>query len=98
EFRRVLFRSDERLDHSASARYVSPDVVGSEDLDEYGTWRNTPDYGEVWTPRVDVGWAPYRNGHWIWVAPWGWTWVEDEPWGYAPFHNGRWVYYNNYWG
>jgi len=89
---------DERFDHSASARYVSPDVVGSDDLDEYGTWRNTPDYGQVWTPRVDVGWAPYRNGHWIWVAPWGWTWVEDEPWGYAPFHYGRWVYYNNFWG
>jgi hypothetical protein len=89
---------DERFDHSDSARYVSPDVVGSDDLDEYGTWRNTPDYGEVWTPRVDVGWSPYRNGHWIWVAPWGWTWVEDEPWGYAPFHYGRWVYYNNFWG
>jgi hypothetical protein len=90
---------DERLDHSASARYVSPDVVGSEDLDEYGTWRKTSQYGSVWVPSgVGVGWAPYRNGHWIWVAPWGWTWVEDEPWGYAPFHYGRWVYYNNYWG
>jgi hypothetical protein len=90
---------DGRFDHSASSRYVSPDVVGSEDLDEYGTWRQAPEYGNIWVPnRVDVGWAPYRNGHWIWVAPWGWTWVEDEPWGYAPFHYGRWVYYNNYWG
>ncbi len=90
---------DHRLDHSASARYVSPDVVGYEDLDEYGTWRNTSEYGNVWVPsRVDVGWSPYRNGHWIWVDPWGWTWIEDEPWGYAPFHYGRWVYYNNYWG
>jgi FecR protein len=90
---------DERFDHSASDRYVSPDVVGSQDLDEYGQWQNSPDYGNVWVPsRVDVGWAPYRNGHWISVAPWGWTWVEDEPWGYAPFHYGRWVYFNNYWG
>ena len=90
---------DNRLDHSASSRYVSPDVVGSEDLDEYGQWRDTPSYGHVWVPnQVDVGWAPYRNGHWIWVDPWGWTWVEDEPWGYAPFHYGRWVYYDNYWG
>jgi hypothetical protein len=90
---------DGRFDHSASARYVSPDVVGSEDLDEYGTWREAPEYGNIWVPsRVDVGWSPYRNGHWIWVAPWGWTWVEDEPWGYAPFHYGRWVYYDNYWG
>ena len=90
---------DERFDHSASARYVSPDVVGSQDLDEYGQWQNSSDYGNVWVPSgVAVGWAPYRNGHWISVAPWGWTWVEDEPWGYAPFHYGRWVYFNNYWG
>ena len=90
---------DGRFDHSASARYVSPDVVGSEDLDEYGTWRDSPEYGNIWVPsHVDVGWAPYRYGHWIWVAPWGWTWVEDEPWGYAPFHYGRWVNYDNYWG
>jgi hypothetical protein len=90
---------DERLDHSASARYVSPDVVGYEDLDEYGTWRNSSEYGPVWEPTgVAVGWAPYRYGHWIWVAPWGWTWVEDEPWGFAPFHYGRWVYWDGYWG
>jgi hypothetical protein len=90
---------DERFDHSVSAQYVSPDVVGSQDLDEYGQWKDSPEYGNVWVPSsVDVGWAPYRNGHWISVAPWGWTWVEDEPWGYAPFHYGRWVYFNNYWG
>ena len=90
---------DGRLDHSRSSRYVSPDVVGSEDLDEYGTWRDVPEYGNVWVPSsVGVGWAPYRYGHWIWVSPWGWTWVEDEPWGYAPFHYGRWVYYDNFWG
>jgi hypothetical protein len=89
---------DERMDHSKSARYVSPDVPGYEDLDEYGTWNETPDYGAVWVPRhVSVGWAPYRYGHWIWVSPWGWTWVEDEPWGYAPFHYGRWVYWGSSW-
>jgi hypothetical protein len=90
---------DQRIESSQSARYVSPDVPGSEDLDEYGTWSETPDYGPVWVPRhVEVGWAPYRYGHWIWVAPWGWTWVEDEPWGYAPFHYGRWVYWGGSWG
>lgn len=90
---------DQRFDHSQSARYVSPNVVGSDDLDEYGSWRNSPEYGNVWVPSgVAYDWAPYRNGHWIWVSPWGWTWVEDEPWGYAPFHYGRWVYYDNYWG
>ena len=89
---------DERRDHSESSRYVSPDVVGSDDLDEYGTWRSTPEYGEVWSPRVDVGWAPYTYGHWIWEDPWGWTWVDYEPWGFAPFHYGRWVYAGGFWG
>jgi hypothetical protein len=78
---------DDREDHSASARYVSRDVIGYGDLDDNGDWRNVPDYGYAWFPaRVAVGWAPYRFGHWVWVAPWGWTWVEDEPWGFAPFH------------
>lgn len=90
---------DERMDQSQSARYVSPDVPGYEDLDEYGTWKDTPDYGAVWVPSgVAVGWAPYRFGHWIWVAPWGWTWVDGSPWGYAPFHYGRWVYWGGAWG
>ena len=90
---------DGRMDNSQSAKYVSPDVPGYQDLDEYGTWKDTPDYGEVWVPGdVAVGWAPYRYGHWIWVAPWGWTWVDDAPWGFAPFHYGRWVYWGGYWG
>src|SRR5206468_4164502 len=89
---------DQRRDHSESSRYVSPDVVGSDDLDEYGTWRSTPEYGEVWSPRVEAGWAPYTAGHWIWDDPWGWTWVDYEPWGFAPFHYGRWVYASGFWG
>ena len=44
------------------------------------------------------GWAPYRYGHWVYIAPWGYTWVEDEPWGYAPFHYGRWVTVGGVWG
>ncbi len=83
---------NDREERSQSARYVSRDVIGYDDLDDNGEWRNVPDYGEVWFPtRVDAGWAPYRYGHWVWVAPWGWTWVEDEPWGFAPFHYGRWA-------
>jgi len=83
---------DDQEEHAQSARYVSRDVIGYEDLDAYGDWRNVPDYGYVWFPsRVAAGWAPYRFGHWVWIAPWGWTWVEDEPWGFAPFHYGRWA-------
>ncbi len=83
---------DDREEHSQSSRYVSRNVIGYDDLDDNGDWRNVPDYGYVWFPtRVAAGWAPYRFGHWVWVAPWGWTWVEDEPWGFAPFHYGRWA-------
>jgi len=90
---------DRREDHSASRRYVSDEAVGYEDLDEYGGWRNTPDYGTVWFPHTTVaGWAPYRYGHWVWIAPWGYTWVDDEPWGFAPFHYGRWVAVGGDWG
>lgn len=90
---------DEREDRAPSARYVSRDVTGYEDLDDYGSWRPDPEYGTVWVPSgVPVGWAPYRFGHWVWIEPWGWTWVEDEPWGFAPFHYGRWVFVRGYWG
>src|SRR5579864_7813591 len=87
-----------RYEDSRSARYVSHDVVGYEDLDDNGDWRPEPSYGNVWFPRVSVGWAPYREGHWAWIDPWGWTWVDDEPWGYAPFHYGRWVSVEGRWG
>ena len=90
---------DQRLDSSQSARYVAPGVIGYEDLDTYGRWQTVAPYGPVWTPySVPVGWAPYRFGHWVWIAPWGWTWVDDAPWGFAPFHYGRWVNWGGYWG
>ena len=90
---------DRREEHSISSRYVSDDVVGYQDLDDYGGWRPVPEYGNVWFPRTTVvGWAPYRYGHWVWIAPWGWTWVDDAPWGFAPFHYGRWVVVGGVWG
>ena len=90
--------SRNRLEDVPPPRYVSPDMVGYEDLNANGDWRDTPDYGPVWTPRVAAGWTPYHQGHWAWVEPWGWTWVDDEPWGFAPFHYGRWAYVNSSWG
>ncbi len=90
---------DRREDHPRSARYVSPEMTGYEDLDAYGHWDERPPYGPVWIPAaVPVGWAPYHYGHWAWVAPWGWTWVDDAPWGYAPFHYGRWAFMGGMWG
>jgi hypothetical protein len=90
---------DQRENASQSARYVSRDIDGYYDLDQYGDWRTDPDYGAVWVPRgVVAGWAPYQVGHWVYVAPWGWTWVDSEPWGFAPFHYGRWAFVGGYWG
>ena len=86
-------------DHAVARRYVSDDVIGYEDLDDNGGWRPVPDYGTVWFPHVTiVGWAPYRYGHWAFIAPWGWTWVDDASWGFAPFHYGRWIYVAGAWG
>ena len=90
---------DARWDRSVSAQYVSPDVVGYEDLDDHGSWAADPEYGNVWYPRgVEPGWAPYHTGHWAYIAPWGYTWVDDNSWGFAPFHYGRWVSLRGAWG
>jgi len=90
---------DSRIDHSVSARYVSDDVIGYEDLDEAGGWRQAGEYGNVWFPHTTiVGWAPYHYGHWAYISPWGYTWVDDASWGFAPFHYGRWVVVEGVWG
>jgi len=90
---------DRHILNSVSARYVSTQMPGYDDLDDYGSWAPTPDYGPVWYPTaMPYGWAPYTFGHWAYVAPWGWTWVDDAPWGYAPFHYGRWAIIEGRWG
>ncbi len=83
-------------------QYYDNDVWGAEDLDTFGAWTFTTDYGWIWRPHASVlssytDWAPYRYGQWAWVNPYGWTWIGNEPWGWAPYHFGRWVYYNNAW-
>ena len=82
---------DDREDRRPPPRYVSREMAGYQDLDDNGDWRDDPEYGRVWAPRVSAGWAPYRFGHWAWVDPWGWTWIDDASWGFAPFHYGRWA-------
>ena len=81
---------DRILDRTSSYRYVSPDITGAEDLDAYGQWNNDPQYGNVWVPNVDPGWAPYRVGRWVDEPYYGWTWVSGDPWGWAPYHYGNW--------
>src|SRR6266852_3732194 len=90
---------DLKEDNSVSGKYVSRDMPGYSDLDDYGDWRDEPEYGHVWYPReVAPGWAPYSYGYWNWVGPWGWTWVDYSPWGFAPYHYGRWNYFAGGWG
>lgn len=83
-------------------RYYDEEIWGAEELDNYGTWIHTREYGYVWRPHSSViasydDWAPYRYGQWAWVTPYGWTWIPDEAWGWAPYHYGRWVYINGAW-
>jgi hypothetical protein len=90
---------DTSQEQSLSAKYVSPEVAGSEDLDAAGIWRSVQEFGQMWVPSgVSADWAPYSSGHWVWVEPWGWTWVDSAPWGYAPYHYGRWAYVRGTWG
>jgi hypothetical protein len=81
-------------DRRYSSRYL-PDELSpySYDFDRYGTWRNVPDYGYVWTPSVIVsaGWSPYRVGRWVWIGG-DYVWVSYEPWGWVPYHYGRWIF------
>lgn len=98
-FDRYCLERDRRLDRSVARRYINDDMVGYSELDTYGDWRAVREYGSVWFPRrVDVGWAPYRDGHWVWQEPWGWTWIDAAPWGFAPSHYGRWVHVSDRWG
>jgi hypothetical protein len=99
DFDRWSSDRDRIYDNSRSARFVSQDVVGYQELDGSGTWRVNATYGNVWVPnRVASDWAPYRDGHWAWVDPWGWTWVDDAPWGFAVSHYGRWANLDGTWG
>ena len=61
-------------------------------LGQYGDWV-TYDNEYVFIPgRVDAGWRPYTEGHWVYTRRYGWTWASDEPFGWATYHYGRWGY------
>jgi hypothetical protein len=100
-------RRDQELQRVKSYQYVSRDVPGAEDLDGAGEWVNQEPYGWSWRPYAAPGWAPYREGQWIWSDDsYGWTWLSYDPWGWAPYHYGRWFcsggswfwYPGPYWG
>ncbi len=71
-------------------QYVDEDIYyDSEELDDYGDWRQYEDYGNVWVPNVSYGWRPYNDGRWSYCNN-SWFWTSYEPWGWAPYHYGRW--------
>src|SRR6201998_3526994 len=56
------FQRDDREDHADSANYVSREMTGYEDLDEYGDWSYVAGYGPCWRPRAVVGgWGAFRT-------------------------------------
>lgn len=74
-----------------SYQYVNTGVQGAADLDRYGNWVPSSDYGQVWQPQgVSPDWSPYSNGQWAYEDYYGWTWIDSSPWGWAPYHYGRW--------
>lgn len=89
----------ERLDDMAVAGGPAPiEMTGVETLSAHGDWITVEEWGPAWFPRVVASdWAPFRYGHWAWVAPWGWTWIDDAPWGFAPSHYGRWMQHRGRW-
>lgn len=75
-------------------RYLPDELYAySRDFEEYGRWVYVREYGYVWTPTVvvQVGWAPYRLGRWVWIAG-DYVWISYEPWGWVPYHYGRWAF------
>ncbi|MFZ3236198.1 MAG: DUF6600 domain-containing protein [Stellaceae bacterium] len=82
----------------AAPYFVARAATGYAVLDAAGSWRSSAKYGEVWEPKAPPeNWAPFRNGHWRWLAPWGWSWVDDQPWGFATSHYGRWLFADGRW-
>jgi hypothetical protein len=94
----AMLNHDRPPQQPAAVPAVVAAMPGGDDLYAYGSWSDSPDYGQVWYPQVATGWAPYSDGYWSYVAPWGWTWVDSDPWGFAPFHYGRWAQFGGRWG
>jgi hypothetical protein len=91
-------RPDFEETRPAAAYYLSPNMTGFAELDAVGSWQSTAEYGAVWTPTgLPPDWAPYRDGHWRWIALWGWTWIDNQPWGFVTSHYGRWAFVGEHW-
>ena len=66
------------------------------DLERHGSWIYYDDFSSyAWRPSVGSGWAPYRDGRWVYSYA-GWTWVPYASWGWATVHYGRWHHTPSY--
>lgn len=68
-------------------------------LAPYGSWRDDPRLGLVWSPSedgFDEPFVPYAtHGRFAYRAFEGtdeYVWVSDLPWGWVAFHYGRWTF------
>ena len=87
--------SDQPYDQYADQGYNDADVnFGSfqRELSPHGSWSYNPRWGDVWRPRVAVGFKPYSNGYWANTREYGWMWISDDPWGDLTYRYGRWVF------
>ena len=66
-------------------------VTIRERLSNYGGWRSSSRFGDVWVPSVRSEWRPYTEGRWVWTDD-GWYWESAEPFGDVVYHYGRWAY------
>src|SRR5207245_10043312 len=85
-FDRWVAERDDRFDraYSGASRYASEEIIGVENLSDYGRWETIPEYGYTWTPSVvTAGSAPFSVGRWFWQDPGGWTWNSGDRWGWA---------------
>ncbi|MFZ0800742.1 MAG: FecR family protein [Terriglobales bacterium] len=82
---------------SKSYASYSPYPYGTSDLNYYGSFFNTPGYGDVWQPYfAGAGWDPFMNGAWAFYPGFGYGWVSGYPWGWTPYHYGSWTFLPTY--
>lgn len=61
------------------------------DLEKFGRWVDSKRYGEVWVPKVGIGWTPTSNGTYRQADSGEWFWVSKDPFWSETSRNGRWL-------
>lgn len=61
------------------------------DLERFGRWVESKRYGEVWVPKVRLGWSPSNNGSYRQNDDGSWVWVSRDPFWSETSTSGRWL-------